>query len=205
MTFYGTDFILTSLVWLTLVFLFIFMVRKKIFKRKFNDGELDKFIKSIQTYLKETYPNFEFNFKILSTLENIENPNEKKYLICDDIVTQYTNKLFTPKLQSQIAINEMWGTYVFDSKPNKDKIPKDWLKRKLAVMNRDKKICLRCSKKSSSKDSQIFLILPIKDGGQYFIENMVLLCEDCNKIENQKRDDKKINFLHLKDELYNFV
>ena len=50
------------------------------------------------------------------------------------------------------------------------------------------------------KDSILYIVTPINEGGQYFIENLATLCNDCNKILNKKSHNLKIQ-----DKLYDII
>ena len=113
---------------------------------------------------------------------------------------------FEPKAIEQVRANEIWTSYAFNSKPNKNKLPEDWLQRKAVLYNRDNKTCQRCYKSINIKDADIFIIKEIKDGGQYYFENLIICCADCAKIENNKRDQSiNIKHLNIKTKLYNLV
>jgi len=206
MNFLGLDFIISSLVWLTIVFTFIFTFRKKIFSFYYKSNDFELFLETLDKKLKEIYPKMNFNFSIANKVENEPNPQAKQYLIIDNIINQYQTKEFNPAKKTTVPTNKLWASYVLESKPNKDKLPCDWLKRKAVIYERDEKVCQRCSKNISLNNSTIFMINPLENKGQYYLENLILLCLDCEKIENQKRyDSKNIKYLDIKDELYSLV
>ena len=206
MKFLGNDFIISSLIWLVAVFIFIFTFRKKIFSFYYKENDFDKFLDILNRYLKTTYPKINFHFHFLDTLKDEPNPDAKKYALIDNIINQYlTIKLESTKNRS-IPSHKLWGSYTFNSKPDKKKLPEDWLQRKALVFERDKKTCQRCSKKLVIQKSDLLMITPLEKGGQYYFENLLLVCIDCMKIENQKRDDRlTLKYLDIKDELYSLV
>ena len=202
----GIDFSIFSTLWLIGVFVFIFSFRKKIFRFLYKDADMEKFLFKLKSYLKETYPKIKFDYDYLDTLNDEPNPDAKKYALIDHIINQYVTYKFNPSVQKSVPANLLWTSYVFDSKPNKDKLPKDWLKRKTVVFERDNKTCQRCSKKTDIKDSDLYLIKPIKKGGNYYLENLILLCNDCSKIEKHKLDSSvNIKYLKIKEKLYSIV
>ena len=206
MSFLGIDFIILSSLWLIVVFTFMFIFRKKIFSFYYKSNDFELFILTLKKYLRKTYPNFNFNFSYVEKLENEPNPQAKQYSLIDNIINQYQTKKFTPNKTSTVPNNKLWSSYVLNSKPFKNKLPEDWIKRKALVHQRDNKICKRCSKTIGIKDSNIFMINSLENKGQYYIENLILFCLDCEKIENQKRDETKtIKHLDIKDELYSLV
>jgi len=206
MSFLGTDFIISSSIWLIIVFSFMFYFRKTIFKFYYKEDDIEMFLKKLKTYLKETYPKFNFQFDFINKL-NEPNPDALKYQIIDNIIYQYISYDISFNSQSSISHDKIWSSYAFNSKPQKNKLPSDWLQRKSVVFLRDKKTCQRCSKLVDIKNSDLYIIKPIEQGGQYYIENLVLLCTDCKKIEESKRnsENNKIKYLDIKENLYQFV
>ena len=184
----------------------MFTFRKKIFSFYYKENDLDKFLLIFKEHLKETYPKIDFNFNFLNTLDDEPNPDAKKYALIDNIINQYLTLNVNSTHSRSIPPNKLWGSYTFNSKPNKTKLPEDWLQRKALVFERDEKSCQRCSKTIKIQNSDIFLITSLEDGGQYYFENLLLLCTDCMKVENQKRDETlKLKYLDIKDELYSLV
>ena len=201
MYFLGNDFIIISLLLLISIFIFVFFFKDKIFKKKHTPLKDEVFKNIIITYLKKTYPKFKFDFSVLDKRYPNEDALTTKYSQIDDIINQYiNNRPFSKKLLKPIKTDNLWSEYAFYSKPKKDKLPPDWLKRKKVAYERDKHTCVRCSKNLLLKDCVLFMVTPINKGGQYYLENLATLCTDCNKIL-----DKKLSALKIKDELYEFV
>jgi len=201
MHFLGNDFIITSLLLLVMIFLFVFYYKEKIFKKYYVNKINDNFKNQVITYLKETYPKFKFNFSIFDKTYEEQDPFTIKYYQVDELINQYiNNRPFSNKLLKQIKTNKFWSEYAFYSKPNKNKLPPDWLKRKKVAYDRDNGACVRCSKKIIMKDSILYIVTPIEQNGQYYIENLATLCSDCNKILNSK-----IKYLQIEENLYNIV
>ena len=201
MHFLGNDFIIIASLLLISIFIFVFLVKDKIFKKDYKSIEDDSFKNNVIKYLKSTYPKFNFNFSIFDKKIENEEILTTKYYQLDNIITQYiNNRPFSKKFLKPINTDDLWSEYAFYSKPNKDKLPPDWLKRKKVAYQRDNHSCVRCSKKIQMKDGSLYIVTPIKEGGQYYLENLATLCSDCNKILN-----KKISVLKIKDDLYEFV
>jgi len=206
MSFLGIDFIILSSLWLTLVFAFMFIFRKKLFSFYYKSNDFELFILTLKKYLRKTYPNFNFNFSYVEKLKNEPNPQAKQYALIDNIINQYQTKKFNTNKTSTVPNSKLWPSYVLNSKPCKNKLPEDWIKRKALVYQRDNKTCKRCSKTIAIKDSSIFMINSLTNNGHYYIENLILFCLDCEKIETQKRDETKtIKHLDIKNELYSLV
>ena len=201
MHFLGNDFIILSLLLLISIFIFVFLFKDKIFKKEYESLEDDTFKNEILTYLKITYPKFRFDFSILDEKNSNEDSLTTKYYQIDNLINQYiNNRPFSKKFLKPIKTDNLWSEYAFYSKPNKDKLPPDWLKRKKVAYERDNSSCVRCSKNEAMKDCVLYVVTPISEGGQYYLENLATLCTDCNKILNKKPSPLKI-----KDALYEFV
>jgi len=205
MYFLGTDFIISSIIWLTLVGIFVFAFRKKIFKRFYEEDQLEEFINSVQIYLKKNYPNLKFDLSIIKISESEPNPQTRKFMITSDIVTQFSNlkldKNKFPKSTPQSLHN--WDGYVFNCEPNRQKLPPDWAKRKAALLQRDNKTCLRCTKKLDMKEIDIHMLRSLAEGGKYYLENLISVCRDCKKIlENNPKKSKNLN---LKNDLEDLI
>jgi len=201
MYFLGNDFIIYSTLMLTSLFIFVFYFKDKILKKQYNTLDDDNFKNEILTYLTSTYPKFRFDFSILDETNKNEDALTTKYSQVDNLINQYiNNRPFSKKLLKPIKTDNLWSEYAFYSKPNKDKLPPDWLKRKKVAYDRDNNSCVRCSKNIAMKDCVLHVVTPLEEGGQYYLENLASLCTDCNKILN-----KKISALKIKDDLYEFV
>jgi len=204
MYFLGTDYIISSLIWLFLIFSFVFTFRKQIMKYFYPEASLDLFISKIKSHLKKTYPNIKFDFAIIEHSEKEKNPELRKYMIADEMIDQYKRlQIDKSKYPETTAKKLQWSSYVFNCEPDRDKLPKDWIQRKNALCLRDNKRCFRCS--TTLDMSNIFpkLIRPLKEGGKYHLENLIPLCSDCDKILDD--NPKRSSYLNIKDTLYEIV
>ena len=104
------------------------------------------------------------------------------------------------KFPKPISKELQWGSYTFNCEPNKDKLPKDWMQRKSALLIRDKKKCFRCSKKLDINSVHVHMIRALEEGGKYYLENLLPVCRDCEKILT-----KRVKSLDIKDQLYDLV
>lgn len=200
----GLDFILSSLIWLSVVGIFVFAFRKQLQKLFFGASSFDLFLNKIKTYLTKNYPNFKPDFSIIEESKDEPNPVTRKYLIADNIVDQFINlNIDSSKYPKSTPKNLQWGTYVVNSEPNRDKLPPDWVQRKNALILRENKKCLRCSKHIDINTIYPHMIRPLEKGGKYFLENLLGVCKDCEKILS--KDPKKMKFLDIKDDLHRIV
>ena len=87
----------------------------------------------------------------------------------DDIITQYMKlELNKNNYPSGTEQSLQWGSYIFNSEPNKNKLPSDWAQRKNALLTRDHQKCFRCSKSININLTQIHMIRSLENGGKYF-------------------------------------
>lgn len=204
MYFLGTDYIISSLLWILTVFVFAFTFRKQIKKLFYKQTSLDLFVSKLKIYLEKTYPDIKFDYTIIETSNIEENPELRKYMIADEMLDQYKRiEIDTSKYPKSTPKELQWSSYVFNSEPNKDKLPPDWMQRKNALFVREKKKCFRCSTYVDLDTLQPKLIRSLEDGGKYYLENMIPLCSDCLKITSD--NPKKSSFLNIKDILYEIV
>ena len=201
MAFLGLNFIISSLIWLFIISVFIFVFKKHFKQFFYKDISFTVFYKDLKSFLKQNYPEIEFDFSIIETSKSEPNPNARKYLILDNIINQYCYlKLDSSKYPSSSSHSLQWSSYIFNSKPNRKKLPVDWVQRKNALLIRDEKKCFRCSTQINLNTIHIHMIRPLENGGKYFLENLIPLCKDCDRILN-----KKVKYLDIKENLYNLV
>lgn len=200
MAFLGLDFIISSLIWLSVILLLVFTFRKHIFKKYYPQVTFDLFINKLKIFLEKKYPKITFDLSILDKTKEIKNPDERTYSIIDDIINQYKNiSLDTTKFTKPTPQELQWSSYIFNSEPNKNKLPKDWMQRKNALLTRDHKECLRCSTSVDINSVHIYMIRSLEKGGTYHLENLIPVCGDCEIILTN--NTKKIAHLKLKEEL----
>jgi len=202
---FDIEFSISAFLWLLLSISFALAGGIYIKKRYFSSHEVDFFIKKIQKYLNENYPKIKFDYSHLKQIKD-PNINTLKILIIDNIVEQFINLDFKPTSRPYLKTNKLWSSYVIYSIPStKYDLPPDWLKRKEIIFERDKGICQRCFKKIDMKNSDLVLIKPLNENGNFYLENLALVCIDCKKIIEAKRNNKKIKYLNFKFELEKFL
>lgn len=204
MMYLGWDFVISSLLWLTAIGLFLYFFRKQIFRFFYGATGFSDFISQLKIYLEKNYPGIKFDYAIIELSKSEQNPQSRKYLIVDDIISQYMKLKLDSSKYPQATPKELhWGSYVFESEPNRDKLPKDWMKRKNALLLRDNHRCFRCTKPLTINTVDIHMIRSLKEGGKYFLENLIPVCKDCEKVLS--KDSKKLNHLDIKEDLYDIV
>ena len=204
MYFLGLDFVITSVIWLVIVGGLVFIFREHFAKLFYKNSSFDVFISKLKILLEKNYPDIKFDYSIIEQSKVEQNPDARKYLIIDNIVDQYTKiKIDSTKLPNSTPQNLQWGSYIFNSEPNKNKLPTDWVQRKNALLIRDNKKCFRCSKHIDINTIDIYMIRSLLKGGKYFLENLLPVCKDCDRILS--KDLKKMNHLDIKDLLYDII
>lgn len=200
MHFLGLDYIISSIIWLLILFSIIFVFRERIKNYLYPQVSLDLFLTKLKLYLHENHPKIAFDFMIVEETKNEKNPDIRKFAIIGNILEQYKKHPLNPNDYPQATPPSLrWDSYVFNCEPNKDKLPPDWEKRKNALIIRDKKSCLRCGKKVTQFTIAVHLIRPVNNGGKYHLENLLSLCKDCEKILS--KDPKKMANLQIKEDL----
>jgi len=200
--FLGPDFIISSLLVIVILFSVLYFYRKRIFAKHYRQSNFELFIINIKQYLSSTYPKINFNFSIIKHTSKEQNPQTRAYSIINALSDQYISFQLDTNIQPKpIKQTKLWNSYTFNSKPNGIKLPDDWAQRKLVVMQRDNHICQRCSKYSNPENMHLHLLRSVKDGGQYYLENLIILCNDCEKIISKRT----LKYLDIKDELNSFV
>jgi len=205
MFYLGTDYIISSLLWLTVVGIFIFTFRKQIMKLFYKEASLDLFLSKLKIYLEKKYPDIKFDYSIVSQMKDEPNPELKKYAIADNMIDQFKQLQIAPSKYPKNTPKELqWSNYLFNCEPNKNKLPNDWMQRKNALFVRDHRKCIRCSTYVDVNSMHPKMIRSLEDGGKYYLENLIPLCVDCDKLLS---DDikKKNGFLNIKDKLYQIV
>ena len=204
MYFLGTDYIISSLLWLLAIFAFAFTFRKHIMKLFYTPVTLDLFTSKLKTFMKKNYPDIKIDYSIIEVSETEENPELRKYMIADEMIEQFNKIELNKNRYPKTTAKELqWGSYIFNSEPNKDKLPTDWIKRKNALCVRENMKCFRCSTHIDMNNIYPKMIIPLKDGGKYYLENLIPLCSDCDKIVNN--NSQKASFLNIKDSIYDIV
>lgn len=205
MFYLGMDYVVSSTLLLLGVGACAYTFRKPLMKLFYKKATLDLFLSRLRIYLEKTYPDIKFDYSIVEEAHSEPNPEARKYMIADNIVDQFTRiQIDTSKYPTSTPKDLQWSSYLFNCEPNKDKLPKDWLQRKNALAIRDHRKCFRCSKQIDVKTIYPKMIRPLEDGGKYYLENLIPLCVDCDKLLSND-PKKKTGFLTIKDKLYEIV
>ncbi len=201
----GTDFsILASLLIACLIPLYIY--REKIFSAKYeNNGSFTLFLKDIKSHMQNNHPKIHIEYStIIEKTKNELSLEIRETLIVEEVVKQFFNFEYLKRTQTTVQKEKLWANYTDKSLSN-SKYPSDWTQRKEAAWRRDNKCCNRCGINIDLKDTHTNFVREIKDGGGYNLENIIILCSDCNKILTSTNPKNTMASLILSDKLMSFV
>lgn len=184
----------------------LYIYREKIFKLSKPKGDFDLFVKDIKLYLNQHHPKIKFDFSIIDKTKDENDIKIRETIIVETLISQFCNFKYEKNTQSSVAKNKLWALYEEKSIAS-TKTPTDWQQRRELVWNRDYKCCNRCAKKIPLlKNAYTQFVRDINLGGGYNIENIILLCQDCNMILNSQENSKKVeSSLEIYDKLMMFV
>ena len=200
----GTDFVIYSLLALSLLFP-VYHYRNRIFKFLYKPSDFETFLTEIKKHMNINHPRIKMDYSIVEKTENEENPKTRQILVVENFLNQFCEFEMFISTQTPVDKEHLWQTYENDSLPKKDKLPKDWLRRKDTAWKRDNCQCKRCGMKIQMNDTQVYFIKEITNGGTYHFENILTVCNDCNKILNTNDLGKTAKSLDISDLLMNKV
>jgi len=200
----GIDFVIYSLIALSLLSP-VYLYRKKIFKFLYKPSDFITFLTEVKKYFNLNHPRINVSYSIVEQTLNEQNPKTRQILVVENLLSQFCEFEMFITTQTPVDKEHLWQTYENDALPKKDKLPKDWLRRKDTAWKRDNCQCKRCGIKIQMNDTQIYLIKDIKDGGTYHFENMITVCNDCNRILNSTDLGKTVKSLDITDSLMNKI
>lgn len=198
------DFVIYStLLVLSLIPLYIY--RERIFKFKYkNGGNFDLFIKDLKLHMQKHHPKIPIDYSIIGKTIDEKNLKLRETLIVENVVQQFFYFSYDRKTQKSVPREKLWQNYEEKSISNV-KMPSDWIQRKELAYYRDNKCCNRCGDPLPSvNDAYTIFIKEIEKGGGYNLENIAILCSDCNKILNSKNEKQTLHALTLNDKLLIF-
>jgi len=200
----GIDFIIYSLLASSSV-IPLYIYRKKVFKFLYKPSDFEEFIAEVKKYLNISHPVIKFSYSIVENTKEEENPKTRQILIVENLLNQFCEYEMFISTQHSVEKSLLWQTYEIDSLPKKDKLPKDWLRRKDTAWKRDHCKCKRCGSKIKMNDTQIYILKEIENGGTYHFENLLTTCNDCYRILNSEDIGKISKSLHITDTLMNKI
>lgn len=198
----STFIILSTLLIGSLIPLYIY--RKRVFPFAYRTGNLDLFIKDIKQYMKQEYPNLEIDYSIIKKTKDEKDIKVRETLIVENIINQFFYYAYEKNTQGTVSKEKLWTNYEKKSFSN-PKFPSDWKERRALSWQRDNGKCNRCGTKMRLEDTFTTFAKDIDEGGGYNLENIIILCSDCNKVINSENPKNSIASLQLNDKLMLFV
>lgn len=195
--------IFTILLLICLVVLYIYKNKISLIKYK-KDDDFSGFIKDLRFYMEKHHPKIKIDYSIIEKTKNELNVKSRESLVIENIVTQFFNHSYSKQTQAGIPRESHWINYEEKSKSN-PKYPNDWSFRKEFAWKRDNKCCNRCGNFIELNNAYSCFVKEIPHGGGYNIENIIILCIDCNKIVNSQITNHTISSLVINDKLISFI
>ncbi|UTJ05756.1 HNH endonuclease [Arcobacter roscoffensis] len=194
--------VLSSLLIAAIIPLYIY--REKVFAFAYRKGDIEPFLDLVKNHMKKEHPLVPINYAIVEKTADEKDIRVRETIIVEDIVSQYFNYEYEKQTQGSVSKDKLWTGYDEKSVHNV-KMPSDWVQRKELAWARDNQKCNRCAKTVSLKNSISIFVKDIEDGAGYNIENIITLCEDCNRVLNSKNPRNTMANLELMDRLMKYV
>jgi hypothetical protein len=202
MGYWGEDFSIAVSILIVTTFSLLYYFRKRIFSFEYEKSDFDLFVNKLEEYLSLNHSKISFDYSIIDKSKLEQNPTTRAYIVINNLVEQFINhKINIASYIAPITQDKLWSSYTFNSKPVGNKLPSDWAKRKTLILRREKNICQRCGVYIKPENSHLSLVKSVENGGQYYIENLLILCRDCNKIHT----NQSLKYLNIKEQLDSFV
>ena len=163
---------------------------------------LGAFIGLVDVHLKREHPYIKFDCSACKDIDKTEDIKLIKSMIIEESIKQFVNFEYIKTTQKEVKKEILWSDYAVNSLPSQ-KRPIDFLRRKEIIFLRDKQICNRCGNKIEKlNQAYISFIKDVEFGGGYNVENLALICVDCNQVLSNKDKAYKDILLPLRDKLY---
>jgi hypothetical protein len=184
----------------------LYIYRKRIFSpSKSHKGDFDTFLNDLKIHMKNNHPKIHIDYSIVEKTKNEPNLTVRETFIIEKVVEQFFNFEYKRTTQKSVTRDKLWANYDEKSIPSA-KLPSDWQQRKELAWRRDDKCCNRCGcNLNSLGDTYTSFVKEIKDGGSYTLENIIILCVDCNKVLNSTNPKNTMDALILNDKLLRLV
>lgn len=178
---------------------------KSLFSKSDDLEKYEIFINLLKNYLENYYPKILFDFSNKNRLQKEFNLDLQKSFLIESLIKQFIEFDYKKITQNSVKRELTWEGYGLNSTPNK-KVPNDFIRRKEIIFLRDKQICNRCGNKIEKvNQAYISFIKDVEFGGGYNVENLALICVDCNQVLSNKDKAYKDILLPLKDKLYKLL
>lgn len=189
---------------LILALLPLYIYRKRIISKFKESDSFPLFVQDIKAHMSVYHPKIKINYSIIERTKNKNDPILREALIIENIVEQFFDYPYEKKTQNPVAKEKLWVNYIEKSQSNA-KYPSDWIQRKELAWSRDNRCCNRCAQELSLDNTFTSFVKDISEGGSYSLENIIILCADCNKVINSTNPRNTISSLPLNDKLLFFA
>lgn len=183
----------------------LYIYREKVFAFAYKSGNFDLFLQDLKKHMQKEHPKIRIEYSpIVDKTKNEKDIRIRQTLVVEDIVNQFFNYEYQKKTQRPVSKEKLWSSYMEFSKSNPN-YPNDWSSRKELAYTRDQKQCNRCGTQIKLNEASTTFVKDIEDGGGYNLENIIILCADCNSILHSKNPVNTIHNLRLNDKLMFYV
>ena len=185
--------------------LFIYIiVFKKLKPNNQTNNEFELFLKNVKNHMKKNHPKIKIDYSRIDKKKKDETLEEREKIVIESVIAQYFNSPYEKNTQDGIAKEKYWLNY-YEKSVSNSKFPSDWPLRKEAALRRDDSNCNRCGQRLTYDESTTTFVKDINKGGGYNLENIIILCSDCNRILNTSNPKNTMYSLTLNDELMVFI
>ena len=178
----------------------LYIYRKRIFRAKYSDNGFSFFIKDLKLHMSEYHPKIKIDYSRIDKKKIDETLEEREKIVIESVVAQYFNSPYEKDTQDGIAKEKYWLNY-YEKSISNSKFPNDWPLRKEAALRRDDSSCNRCGQKLTYDEATTTFVKDINKGGGYNLENIIILCSDCNRVLNTSNPKNTMYSLTLNDKL----
>lgn len=197
----GNSFIILGLI-LLLPLIPIYFYREYLFKKFYQRSGVQAMIMDIKIYLSNNYSKISFNYDIVNQSAIIKDLKTREAAIIEDLVLQFARYEYNTKTQQVIPKENLWVTYEQNCKPANKKAPSDLSKRKEVALRRNKSKCDRCGTPLNLKLANILFVKPLVKGGTYSLENITVVCSDCQRLISNNDPEKIALDLQISENLF---
>ena len=182
----------------------LYIYRKKIFVKYQSGEKFHLFVKDLKLIMNQHHPKIKIDYSRIDKKKIDETLEEREKIVIESVVAQYFNSPYEKDTQDGIAKEKYWLNY-YEKSISNSKFPNDWPLRKEAALRRDDSSCNRCGQKLTYDEATTTFVKDINKGGGYNLENIIILCSDCNRVLNTSNPKNTIFSLTLNDELVVFI
>jgi hypothetical protein len=190
---------------LIIIGLFVYIIiLKKLKPNNLTNSEFELFLKNVKNHMKQFHPKIKIDYSKIDKKKKDESLEDREKIVIESVIAQYFNSPYEKNTQDGIAKEKYWLNY-YEKSVSNSKFPSDWPLRKEAALRRDDSNCNRCGQRLTYDESTTTFVKDINKGGGYNLENIIILCSDCNRILNTNNPKNTMYSLTLNDKLMVYV